>query len=692
MTWSNIIFNILTPSGFVYTSIGALLLCALLEWRKIRSLASNEIVHAPMRVLEIANMIKEGSMAYLLRQFKVLIVVETMIALGLFALINIHVAVAFSIGALLSWLCGFISMYVSVSANFRVTLLAKLGIKHAFKGAFSVGKLVGFLVTGVALGAVYMAYQYSQYFGKDTLVQILIGLSFGASLISVFARVGGGIFTKGADIGADLVGKIEQNIPEDDARNPAVIADNVGDNVGDCAGMAADLFESFIVIVSAAIALATCLLPTDIVDTYIMVAFVILASGAFASIVVLVSGWSVKENAKFASQGIALKTLFFTSIIMLNALGYFFWGMENIFQISICTMIGIFSAIFVMPLTEYYTSSNFRPVKSIVEASEQGHATNIIQGLAVGLEACFVPFLIIGASILICMFFLGILGVAIACVGMISVCAVILALDAFGPVTDNAGGIAEMSGLDAKIRVVTDELDAMGNITKATTKGYAVYSAALATLVLATTYKMDLMKVFSESQWIMDIGSGNVVAGFFVGAALVALFAAITLLAVNKASRAIIEEVRHQFRTMPGIMRGTQTPMYARAVDILTKASLRAMILPSLLPIVGVTAFFMLNKMFFGIESAFIALGGLVMGATIVGILIACSMTISGGAWDNAKKAIESAGKKGSSAHQAAVTGDTIGDPYKDTAGPSINPMIKLIGITALLLIMVHLK
>ncbi len=689
MSW---IFNLLTPSNFVYSAIGTLFICAFLEWRKIKSLASSEIASAPAGVLEIAKMIKEGSMAYLMRQLKVLVVVETIIAIILFATINIHVAVAFGLGAVLSWLCGFLSMYVSVSANYKVTLLAKLGIKDAFNGAFSVGKLVGYLVTGFALDAVYMAYQYAQLFGPEVLIQVLIGLSFGASLISVFARIGGGIFTKGADIGADLVGKIEQNIPEDDARNPAVIADNVGDNVGDCAGMAADLFESFIVIISSAIALATCLLPAEIVHTYISVSFTILASGAFSSIFVLASGWKVKDGAKFASQGISLKTLFFSSIIMLNALGYFYWGLENIFNISICALIGIFSAVFVMPLTEYYTGSNFRPVKNIVEASKQGHATNIIQGLAVGLEACFVPLIIIGGSTLKCMYFCGIFGVAIACVAMISVCAVILALDAFGPVTDNAGGIAEMSGLDKNVRVVTDELDALGNITKATTKGYAVYSAALATLVLATTYKMDLNKVFSESSWIIDISSGNVIAGLFVGAALVALFAALSLLAVNKASRAIIEEVRHQFRTIPGIMAGTQRPEYARAVDILTKASLKEMIIPGLLPIVGVIVFFLLNKIWFGTEGAFVALGGLVIGATLVGVVLACSMTISGGAWDNAKKAIEAAGKKGSLEHQASVTGDTVGDPYKDTAGPSLNPMIKLIGITALLLIMMHAK
>jgi len=663
---------------------------AVLEWRKIANLAKDQIAQAEPKMLEISAMIKEGSMTYLMRQFKVLLIVETVVALLLFVFTNIHVAVAFGIGALSSWLCGFFAMYVSASANYKVTLLSKIGLKEAFDGAFSVGKLVGFLVAAAALKVVFVAYLYSQFFGHDILVQVLIGLSFGASLISIFARIGGGIFTKGADIGADLVGKIEKNIPEDDPRNPAVIADNVGDNVGDCAGMAADLFESFVVIVASTIALASFLYDSGTVTNYIMLAFVILASGAWASVLTLLSGWNYKENDKFNSLGIALKALVITSIVFANALGFFFWGLENLFELFGCAIIGLFSAALVMPLTEYYTGTKFRPVKKIAEASKNGHATNVIQGLAVGLEACFVPFVVIGLSILGCMALAGVFGVAIACVGMISICAVILALDAFGPVTDNAGGLAEMGSLDKSVRVITDKLDAIGNITKATTKGYAVYSAALAVIVLSTAFKMDLVTAFADQTWTMDISSGSVVSGFVIGAAVVALFAAICMTAVNKASGAIIEEVRNQFATIPGIMEGKAVPLYARAIDILTKASLKQMIIPSLLPLLGTVVFFEINYFFFGLTEAFLSLGGFVFGVTLVGIFMACSMTASGGAWDNAKKYIEADGRKGSEEHKAAVTGDTIGDPYKDTVGPSINPMIKLVGIISLLLIIMH--
>lgn len=684
------LLNFFNPSVFVWSAIVGLFAIALLEWRKIANLASDQMATAEPKMLEIAAMIKEGSMTYLFRQFKVLLIVESIIAVLLFVFINIHVAVAFGIGAGSSWLCGFIAMYVSASANYKVTLLSKIGQKEAFDGAFSVGKLVGFLVASVALKVMYVAYQYSQFFGEDILVQVLIGLSFGASLISIFARIGGGIFTKGADIGADLVGKIEKNIPEDDPRNPAVIADNVGDNVGDCAGMAADLFESFVVIVASAIALASFLFEPALANSYIMLSFVILACGAWASVITLSSGWNYREEDKFNSLGIAIKSFLITSLFFVNVLGFYFWGLENLFALCGCALIGLFSAALVMPLTEYYTGTKFRPVKSIVKASANGHATNVIQGLAVGLEACFVPFVVIGLSILACMSLAGVFGVAVACVGMISICAVILALDAFGPVTDNAGGLAEMGGLDKNVRVITDKLDAIGNITKATTKGYAVYSAALAVIVLATTFKMDLVKAFENHSWVMDISAGSVVAGFFIGAAVVSIFASICMTAVNNASGAIIEEVRSQFAQMPGIMAGTQTPLYARAIDILTKASLKEMIVPSLLPLLGTILFFEINNMFFGLQEAFLSLGGFVFGVTLVGIFMACSMTTSGGAWDNAKKAIEAEGRKGSPEHQASVTGDTIGDPYKDTVGPSINPMIKLVGIVALLLIMMH--
>ena len=682
MSW----LTFLTPSYFVSFAIAVLLFASVWEMIKIKALAKKEISHANPKVLEIAQMIKKGSMAYLIRQLKVLIFVKLIIASMLMVFINLHIAIAFLIGAILSWVCAFISMYISVTANYKVALLAKVGLKEAFDGAFSVGKCVGYLVSGVALGTSFLAYQYANNYQPNLVIQILIGLSFGASLISMFARVAGGIFTKGADIAADLVGKIEQNIPEDDPRNPAVIADNVGDNVGDCAGMAADLFESYIVIISSAIALMTCLFEPDIANTiYIPITFLILASGAIASALTLITGWKVNKKAKFASQSITIKTILLSSLITTCVISFFF---QDIYNIIICSLIGSILGPLMMPLTEYYTSSNFSPVQTIEKASEQGHAPNIIQGIAVGLKSCFAPLILISMSILMCVYLLGIVGVIVACVSMISVCTVILALDAFGPVTDNAGGIAQMSDMDKHIREITDELDSMGNVTKAATKGYAVFSAALATIIMINAYKIDLIKSFPETNWVMDIASGYVIAGLFVGAAIIIWFSGSTLLAVNKASAAIIEEVRFQFRTMPGILNNTQKPLYERAIDILTKASLKEMIMPGLLPILIILIFFFAMKYFCGIEAAFIGLGGLITGATVVGVFIAFSMTTSGGAWDNAKKAIEAKNKKGSFEHQAAVTGDTVGDPYKDTTGPSINPMIKLISITALLLIM----
>lgn len=687
MSWS----TFLNPNYFVYFSIAGLLSCTMREMFKINSLAKAEIAIAPEKVLEIARMIKKGSMAYLIRQLKVLVIVKLIIASILAYFINVQISIAFLFGAILSYMCAFLSMYISVSANYKVTLLSNLGLEEAFEGAFSVGKCVGYLVSGVALSTSFMAYQYAAYYNAD-LIQILIGLSFGSSLISMFARVAGGIFTKGADIGADLVGKIEQNIPEDDPRNPAVIADNVGDNVGDCAGMAADLFESYIVIISAAIAITGFLFNYG--QEAMLMPFTILASGAIGSIITLETGWNINSNTKLASQNITIKTIFLSSLITSLYLSWYlssFVVIDNnivMLRLIICTLIGTILGPLMMPITEYYTSSNFSPVQTIEQASEQGHAPNIIQGIAVGLKSCFLPLMLISASILTCIYLIGIYGVALACVGMISTCTVILALDAFGPVTDNAGGIAQMSNMNKKIRNVTDELDAMGNVTKAATKGYAAFSAALATIVMINAYKMDLIRLFQREDFIMDIGSGYVIAGLFMGAAIIIWFAGKTLLAVNKASAAIIEEVRSQFKTMPGIMNNTQEPLYERAIDILTKASLKEMILPGLMPILIILISFFSVKQICGIENAFQTLGGLITGATVVGIFIAFSMTTSGGAWDNAKKAIEAKDKKGSPEHQAAVTGDTVGDPYKDTTGPSINPMIKLISITALLLIM----
>ena len=676
-------FNI--ANYFVQSSIFALLALAVYEWFKLESLIKDEEKVGMEEMLKISSMIKEGSLAYLKRQFKVLIIVKLIIAVILTYLINIHVAITFILGAFLSWLCGFFAMYASVSSNYKVTICAKKGFNEAFDASFSVGKLVAFLVSGVAFLSVYLTYQYALFLDIQMFIKMLIGLSFGASLVSVFARIGGGIFTKGADISADLVGKIEKNIPEDDPRNPAVIADNVGDNVGDCAGMAADLFESYVVIVASAITLASYLFDANFISMLSDI-FVILAIGAYSSIAVLLSGWKYENLYDFASLGIAIKMFVISCIFMVFG-GYLF---EIDTAIIACALIGVFSAAMTMPLTEYYTGTTFGPVQSIANACDKGAATNIIQGIAVGLEACFIPFIAIGISILSCIYVGGVFGVSIACLGMISVCTVILALDAFGPVTDNAGGLAEMGKLEDSIREITDRLDAIGNMTKATTKGYAVYSAALATLVLMTTYKMDLVEIFAEYVWIIDLTEGAVLAGIFFGAALVALFGSICMVAVNEASMAIIEEVRAQFKEKPGIMDGTQQPDYNKAIDMLTKASLKQMIVPSLLPLLGTVAFFEINNYFFGIQEAFVSLGGFIIGVTIIGIYTAISMTVSGGAWDNAKKLIESRGDKGTDLHQAAVIGDTVGDPYKDTVGPSMNPMVKLVAIVSILLIIIH--
>ncbi len=690
-------FNLsfITINNFFCFSLSITVAFALYEWFKIAyfniakfNLNASEITKIG-NMMNISAMIKEGSMAYLLRQLKILSIVALCVFAFLFYFTNVFLSLAFLIGASLSWVCSFIAMYASVSSNYKVTLLSKFGIAKAFNAAFSVGKFVGYLIKAAAFGLIYFVVYLSSCCGdNEFLINILIGLSFGASLITIFARVAGGIFTKGADIGADLVGKIEQNIPEDDFRNPAVIADNVGDNVGDCAGMAADLFESYIVIASSAISLCLFLFNAEGLN-YVYLILAILASGSLSSILTLQTGWNIKKYFGFSTLQIALKTGFLASVVLFNVFGIFntSFNIPNLFNLYLCALVGLFSASLIMPLTEYYTSSDFSPVKSITAATSKGAASAIIQGISIGFKSTLIPFTIIGLSILQCLYLAGIAGVGIACVAMISVCAVILSLDAFGPITDNAGGLAQMANLEDSFREVTDELDSLGNITKATTKGYAVYSAALASIVLMAMFKIDLANSFKDFVWNMDISNGNVIAGMLIGSAVAATFAALCMIAVNKASMAIIEEVRYQFRTMPGIMEGTTRPLYARAVDILTKASLKEMILPGILPIFSLISLFLLVYFLSGIENAFISLGGFATGFTITGIFIAYFMTIAGGAWDNAKKAIEASGLKGSEEHKAAVIGDTIGDPFKDTAGPAINPVIKLVGIISLILI-----
>lgn len=625
-----------------------------------------------------------------MRQFKTLVFVKVAVFLFLLALVGKVVAFFFLFGGFLSWICGFIGMYISTDANHKVAFLAEKGFKGAFDASFEVGKLVGFMTIGVGLFSIYFAYTLSIFFGSlDFFVKSMIGISFGASLISTFSRLGGGIFTKGADVGADLVGKIEANIPEDDPRNPAVIADNVGDNVGDCNGMVADMFESYVVSIASAVILASCVFDDVYIRIFALVPILVSAAGAWAGILILQGGWKIKESSRAASSEIALRTAYVSSFVMIGILGFSFYGVPEMFQVIICSLIGIFIAAIIMPMTEYYTSAKFRPVKEIAKASETGHATNIIQGLAVGLESCFAPLILILIAVAATTAVGGIFGLAISCVSMLSVASVVLALDAFGPVTDNAGGLVEMGGLSQEARDTTDKLDSLGNMTKATTKGYAVFSAGLASLVLCSTYRLDLKNLFPNVDWSMDIASRSVVMGLFLGAAISCLFAALAMRSVSKASSAIVEEVRRQFREMPGILEGKTKPLYSRAIDILTKASIREMIFPGLLPVLGTFLFFLIMRAFFGKVEAFLGLGGAIMGSTLVGVSIAFSMTTGGGAWDNSKKYIEAGahGGKGSNAHKAAITGDTVGDPYKDTAGPAINPMIKLIAISAFLCI-----
>lgn len=680
------IFNLtLSTNLFIIFSFVFSFALALREFYKLKRI---EFKNAEKEVVEISNIIKQASITYLFVQFRILILVESVLAFLLYKFLNPHMAIGFVIGAILSWICGFFAMYVSVIFNYKVTLFAKQSFNDAFNASFSVGKIVSLFVNAIALAVCFIIYRYAR-FDYKILSSMLIGLSFGASLISIFARIGGGIFTKGADIGADLVGKIENNLPEDDPRNPAVIADCLGDNVGDCAGMSADLFETFVVIVSSALSLIHYIILPEFYSIYCNIVFVILSSGLFASILTLLTGWNYNKDAKFASLGIAMKSFAIGFIVLANVFGYLFWGLNDAALIFECAILGILSAALILPLTEYYTSKNFKPVKKIVEASSQGHANNIIQGIAVGFEAAFVTVLFIISNVTVSYYLLGTLGIAFSCLGMISICSVILALDAFGPITDNAGGLAEMGKLDKSVREITDELDSIGNMTKATTKGYAVYSAGLAAFVLATLYNYDVFEALKQNIAI-NLFDFYTLIGLFLGAAVISIFSAICMTAVNKSSMAIMEEVRNQFKNNPGILAGTSKPDYTKAIDILTTTSLKQMMYPALLPVFTTIILFFSVGILSGVVKAFVSLAGFIIGSTITGVIIATFMTVSGGAWDNAKKYIESINQKGSFAHQAAVTGDTVGDPFKDTAGPSINPMIKLIAIISILITMIR--
>lgn len=649
----------------------------------------------------IALAIQEGAQAYLNRQYRTIAWVGFCVSIGLWFFLGLYVALGFLLGAGLSGVAGYAGMYVAVRANVRTAHASGLGLEKGLHVAFQGGVTVGMLVVGLALlgTALYFLMLGALELPERMVLEALVALGFGASLISIFARLGGGIFTKGADVGADLVGKIEAGIPEDDPRNPAVIADNVGDNVGDCAGMAADLFETYIVTLVATMLLAA--LYASGPDKQVLMLYP-LVIGAVCILGSIIGTFFVRlgkdQNIMWALYKGLIACTALSSLLIAFATWFLFgFGKPMVLleysvtgeQLVICAYVGLIVTGLLVWITEYYTSTLYYPVQSVAKASETGHATNIIQGLAISMESCALPVLVIAGAIGVSHSYGGLFGVAIAATAMLSLCGMIIALDAYGPIADNAGGIAQMAQMPADVRVVTDKLDAVGNTTKAVTKGYAIGSAGLAALVLFAAYIEDLKHYFPSWTFDFSLEDPSVMIGLLVGGLLPYLFAALGLKAVGKASSAVVMEVRRQFREIPGIMEGTTKPEYGKAVDLLTQAAIREMVLPSLLPVLGPIVFLLLAWMFAGLQTAWTCLGAMILGTVITGIFVAIKMTSGGGAWDNAKKLIEEGhhGGKGSNAHQASVTGDTVGDPYKDTAGPAINPMIKIINIVALLML-----